>query len=125
MRRLGVQRVPARGAADSRRVEHGALQQDPRRAVTHLAGLTAHHARKRDRLLAVGDDEVVGAELALLAVESGHRLALAGAPHDDARALQLLEVEGMERMSELEQDEVGRVDHVADGPHSADAQPFL
>src|SRR5207237_4790459 len=76
-------------------------------------------------LLAVGDDEVVGAELALLAVESRHRFAFARAADQDSPASEPVQVETMQRMPELEQRQIRRVHHVADGSDPTGAQPLL
>ena len=85
----------------------------------------AHHAGQGDRLLGIGDHQVVGAELALLAVERGQRLALARAAHHDAAAGELLQIESVQRVAQLEQGQVGGVDDVADGAHAAGAQALL
>ena len=102
MRSLGVQRVPAGGPADSAGLEHGALQQNLRSCFRYFAGSAAHHAGQRDRLLCIGDDQVVGGQLALLAVEGGHRLAFARPPHHDAALGQPLQIERVQRMAQLE-----------------------
>ena len=117
--------MAARRAPDAGRVEHRALEENPRRALAHLAALPAHHAGQRDRLRGVGDDQVVGEKLALLAVERRQELAFARAPHDDAGAVEAIEIERVQRVSQLEQRQVGRVHHAVDGPHAARAQPLL
>ena len=70
---------------------------------------------------------ISGSKRALDVVERGHRLALAGAPHDDPPAAHLVEVEGVERLAGGEHHVVGDVDDVRDralaGGHQALLEP--
>ena len=120
-----MQAVPPRRAADSCGFEHRTFQENSRSCRGHFARLAAHHAGQRDGLFRVGDDQVVGAQLPLLAVQGYERLALARTADDDFFAGELVEIEPVQRVAELEQREVGRVDDVADRPHAAGPQTLL
>jgi hypothetical protein len=125
---LGVHGVTARGAAHAARGEVRALQQHARGAGADLAVGSAHHPGQTHRALAVGDHQVVRVELALDAVEGHQNFAFARAAHLDPRAPHALQVEGVHRLAELQQHQVGDVDHVGDGAYAqalqAVAQPI-
>ena len=57
------------------RLEVRGLEQHLGRRLRHLGVLAAHHAGDPDRPLGVGDDEILGIELALAAVEGDELLA--------------------------------------------------
>jgi len=95
------------GDDDGREVRR--LQQDRRRHRADLGRAAAHHAGERDRTAAVGDEQVLGVERAVLAVQGGQPLPrLRPADHD--LALQRVEVEGVQRLPQLEHHRVGDVD---------------
>ena len=89
----------------------------------NLGDPATHHAGEGARLRLVGDDEVVRGEGAVLPVEGGEVLPLPGGPDHDLAAAHLVEVEGVERMPELEEHQVGRIDHVGDGANPAGLEP--
>ena len=95
-----------------------ALDQHVGRRRVHLGLAAAHHAGQRDRALGVRDHQILGIELARLAVERRQLLARARAPHAHLAAAQLAQVEAVQRLAELEQHQVRDVDHDA-----AAAQP--
>ena len=64
VRALGAQRMPLGAAQDADRLEVGGLEQDVRRRLPDLGVLAAHDPGERDRALGVGDDEILGVELA-------------------------------------------------------------
>ena len=77
VRGLAVQLVPARHPPDGARVPVRGLEQDPGRLVAHLGVGAAHRAGQRLRAAHVLDDQIIGDERPLLAVERDQRLALA------------------------------------------------
>ena len=78
----------------------------------------AHDPGDADRaVVGVADQQVVGGERALDAVERRHRLAVVGEAHAEAAAAERVEVERVVRLVELEHHVVGDVDDVADRPH--------
>ena len=121
MRGVGVHAVALGHAADRRRVEPRRLDQHVLRLLGDHGVEAAHHAGQRDRLLRVGDDQVVGRELAVDAVERLQHFAFARAAHDDRAAFQQVEIEGVRGMAELVERVVGGVGGVVDG---ARAQQF-
>ena len=114
-----------RGAEDAERLEVRRLEQELARLGPHLALLAAHHAGDRDRPLGVRDREVVGRELAHLAVERPDPLADARPPDDDAAFGKPRPVEGVQRAAEGEHHVVRHVDDVRDRPHPGREQPRL
>ena len=68
-RRLARQLVPARSERDRPRVPVRCLEHDVGGHRADLGRRAAHHSGERDRAGVVGDDQVVGVERALLAVE--------------------------------------------------------
>ncbi len=116
--RLGAQAESARAAAHRDRRELRALDQDVRGRLAHLGFGAADHAGERDRALRVGDHQVRRRERAGLAVERGELLAGGRAAHAHRSAAQGREVERVQRLAELEQDEVRRVYDVVDRAHA-------
>ena len=122
---LAVQAVPTRAAPHGGRVEVRALDQHVAGRVADLAVVAAHHPRDRDRPLVVGDDEIARIEGAILAIQGDDVLTLAGAAHHDARSPQLRQVEGVQRLPELEQHQVRRVDDAVDRSHAGGLEALL
>ena len=123
VRGIGVQPVATRLAADGQRREEGAFEQDVARLGTDTGFRAAHDAGERDRAFGIGDDERVGAQGRLFAVEQRQRLAFAGHPHPDLTR-ELAQIEAMHRLTEFEQHIVGDIDHRADGANAAAPQPL-
>ena len=122
----------AAGAADVAAIEGSALKQHVNGLVGDLAVEAAHDAGKGNcAVLAIRDDGVLVRELALLAIQGGEHLAVAGGTdHDVALSVDLRElakVKGVQRLSGEEHDIVGDIDHVVDGTgagsHDALCQP--
>ena len=109
----------AGSAADVGALELGALEEKLARRFGDAAVQSAHDARQRDRLFAVGDDEVLARELERLFVERGDLLPFPRAADADAAVRDAGEVERVHGLTQLEQDEVGDVDHVVDGAQPA------
>jgi hypothetical protein len=121
-RRLARQLVPAAHPRDDRRREVRGLEGDRGGAVVDLGLEAAHGAGQADRAAPVGDQQVVVGQRALDVVEGLKLLPRACAPHDD-RALQLAEVERVQRLAGLEHHIVGDVDRERHGAHAAHRQP--
>ena len=69
MRCVGVQTVPPRAATNAGRVEPSGLYQNVLGVDGNHRIPAAHNASQRERLTVVGDDEVVGFQRALAAVQ--------------------------------------------------------
>jgi hypothetical protein len=107
------------GAADRDRIEPGALEEHVARLVPDLGVRPAHDPRERDAAGGVGDEQRVGPELPLLAVERLERLALGRPAHHDPFLGEQAQVEGVERVSQLEEHVVRDVDDDVDRPDAA------
>ena len=125
VRRLcaGLERAARR--PDPLGIEVRALQQHVAGLVRDLRVTASHHAGDRGGALAVADHRHLRRELALLAIQRDHLLALVRPPHDDPVAADLREVERVQRLVQLEQDVVRGVHDVVDGPLSDAAQSGL
>lgn len=117
-----MQAEPARGAAHEQRLEARALEQHARRRAGDLGVEAAHHARERDRSLAVADQQISGDQRALDVVERLELLAVTRVRHADDARLQEIGIERVQRLAELEQHVVGDVDEVGDRAHADRAQ---
>ena len=118
-RGLGGEVEPTRRAAHRDGIEVGRLEQHVAGGDGDLGGGAPHHSGDRDRAGGIGDEHVVRDEGAGDAVERGHRLTGARAAHADLPARERGEVEGVQRLAEVEQDVVGRVDDVVDRTDAA------
>ncbi len=96
-------------------VPAGDLEDDIRGAIGDLGGFAADDAGKRLGSFGVGDDEIVGFECAIDAVERSQGLALAGVSDDQRGACEGVEIEDMAGLSVLEGQPVGDIDDVVDG----------
>ena len=123
--RLAAQTQSARGARDGHRFEVCALEQDSRGRVADFGVETAHHAGDCERLVGVGDQQVVRIERAGDVVERDELARLAGAAHDDLALGDFRVIEGVQRLAEFEHDVVGRIDDVVERAHPAQFQPAL
>ena len=114
--------MPAAGAEHRDGVPVGGLDQHVRGGVGHLGVLAAHHAAEADDAGVVGDDEVLGRQRAVVAVERGEALALGGAADAD-RSGELVGVVPVDRAAELEHHVVGDVDGQRDRTLAEQHQP--
>ena len=105
----------AAGQADGRTVERRALEHHVRGALGDLALLAAHDAGQARGALLVTDDQVVGAQGALVSVQRGQRLAGMGAAHHDLPPAHLAQVKGVHGMAVFDHDVVGDIHDVVDG----------
>jgi hypothetical protein len=103
----------AGGSADALGLEIRALENDVGRAFRHAGIGSAHHTRKRNGALGVGDDEVLRLQSVGFAVESGERFARPRGTHLQVAA-KFRGVERMQRLSSFQQDVVRHVDDVID-----------
>ena len=109
----------ARRPPDRARVEVRALEEDARRLLRDRRREPAHDAREGDGLLGVRDHEMLRGERALDAVERHERLPRPRAPHDDRREAvdslrERVEVERVERLADVPEDVIRRVDRGGD-----------
>lgn len=104
----------AGGAADGEGRKGGGFQENVGGAGVHLAVEAPHDAGQGDRFFGVGDDEHVGGQRVLGAVQSGKGFLGMGAADDDAAAGQAMEIKSVQRLAELEHDVVGYVHDVVD-----------
>src|SRR5271165_1238428 len=93
MARLGVQAVASRRATHAARIEVRALEKDAFGRRSDLAVTTPHDAGERYRPLAVADDQVVGSQCSLDAVERHQYFPRTRMSDDDASAAHSVEVE--------------------------------
>ena len=105
-------------ARDPHPLEVGGLEEDLLRARGDLRRRPSHDAGDRLRFaLGIADDEIAPVEDPFDAVERRHPLTVVREAHDDPTPAEPSDVEGVQRLVPLEQDVVGDVDDVADGPH--------
>ena len=110
--------------ADAGAVKAGGLKDHVGGVIHDLAVLAAHDTRQAHGPGLVGDDQVVGGELAHLAVQGGELLALLSPAHDDLAALHIAVVKGVHGLAVLQHDVVGDVHDVVDGAYAHGAQPL-
>src|SRR6267142_4494006 len=112
--RFARQAEGAAGAANAGRLEVGGLEHDVGRVLRDLGLGTAHNAGHDRGPLGVADDGHLSRQPSAHSVQGDDLFPWFGSAHDDGRAPQFGEVEGMERLIDLEQDVVGRVHDVVD-----------
>src|SRR5882724_3783115 len=121
--RFARQAEGAAGASNASRLEVGGLEHDVGRVLRDL-GLGAAHDAGHDRgPLGVADDGHLSRQPSAHSVQGDDLFPWFGSAHDDGRAPQFGEVEGMQRLIDLEQDVVGRVHDVVDGPLANALEP--
>ena len=111
MRSIRVQQMPLRRTPHHARIE-------PRRLHQNIPGLrrnhrvpAAHHTSKAQRLLLIGDHQIIRIEKALHAIERAQLLAVARAADNDP-ALQLVQIERVRRLPHRQHNIIGRIDSV-------------
>jgi hypothetical protein len=120
---LGFQPEFPAGEADALGFEAGALEHDGLVAALTSDRRATHNAGDGLRFLRVGDDQHPGFQRPVGGIEGFDALAFHRAADAQLASGQLRQVEGMHRLSELEQDIVGDVHHVIDGADAARPQP--
>ena len=113
LRRFAVQAQLLGGAADVDEIEIRRLQKDVPRALGHLGRRAAHDTGQGNGAGVIGDQQHVGTQLTLDAVQGLQRFARLRPPHHDA-ALQRLVVESMQGLARFEHDVIGDVHDVVD-----------
>ncbi len=115
-RRVDVGRVPVRR-----------LHEDAGRVGLDLGAVSAHDTGDRRRPGGVGDEADLAVDGARLVVERDDLLAVGGAAHDEATALDAVQIEGVQRLAGQQHDVVRDVDDVVDralaAGHQARLQP--
>ncbi len=99
------------------RVEVGCLDEDLGGVGGDLGGGATHDPGECHGPGVVGDDEVFRVELTLDAVEGDQPLPVTGAAHHD-RTGQFRPVEGVQRLTQSQHDQICDVDRHRDGPHT-------
>ena len=122
--RLGAHTQGQRAPADAGAVEAGGLEHHVVGVVHDLGVQPAHDARQTYRPALVGNDQMVGVQRVLPAVQGGELFALSGTADDDLPAVDIAVVEGVHGLAVLQHDVVGDVHDVVDGPHSHGAKPL-
>ena len=93
-------------------------------AARDLAALASHDAGQRDGPFGIADDEIVGIERRASTPSSVFSFSPPlRAAHDDGAAPHAVEIERVNRVAELEEDQVGDVDDVGDGAHAEAREP--
>ena len=110
--------------ADAGAVEAGGLEHHVGGVRHDLGVQSAHDARQAHGPVLVGDDQVVGGELAHVAVQGGQFLALLGPADDDVAALHIAVVKGVHGLAVLQHHIVGDVHDVVDGTDAHAPQPL-
>ena len=82
-----------------------------------------HDAGQSHWLFGVGDDQRIGAQFQLGAVERSERLTLARPADDDLRSRQQRPVKRVQGLAVLHHDKVGDVDNIVDGTQADSLQP--
>ena len=117
-RRVARKRKPPRTARHRGRVEPRRFEENVDGRIGNRACVSAHDAPERERLPFVGDQEDIGGQTDLLPVQQFEPLAVAREPHDYV-AVDRTVVESMQRLPELEHDEVGDIDDRGNRTQSA------
>ena len=110
--------------ADAGAVEAGGLEHHVGGVRHDLGVQSAHDARQAHGPVFVGNDQVVGGELAHVAVQGGQLLALLGPADDDMAALHIAVVKGVHGLAVLQHHVVGDVHDVVDGADAHAPQPL-
>ena len=111
---VGIQVQLAPGGRHRNRVEHRDLEEHAGGAVAHAGALAAHHTSQIIDTFGIADCDHAGFHLVGLLVQSGERLAAIRLPHDQLTAVNLVDVIGMQRATQIEHHIVGDVDKGAD-----------
>src|SRR6266404_383070 len=113
--RLARQAEGAPSAPNASRLEVGGFEHNVRGAVGNFGLGTAHDAGHDRGPLGVADDGHLSRQPSAHSVQGDDLFPWLGSAHDDGRAPQLREIEGVQRLIDFEQDVVCRVDDVVDG----------
>ena len=100
----------------------GGLHQNIGRGIADLADAAAHHAGQRGDALCIGDHDVVRIEVPGHLVECRHSRSLNCPVHSQLPTPDQVMIKSVKRLTHLQHDVVGDVDHVADRPDSCPLQ---
>ena len=123
-RSVSLEGMPLGGLADGAGIKICALYEYVGGRRGNSGVDASEHAGYAHRTVGVRDYDVLGRKLALLLVKGHYPFTLSSPSDDHLSAGDLVSVEGMERLAELPEDEVGNVHYVVDRPE-ADGQQLL
>ena len=103
-----MQSVPPRARTNRTRIKPRRFHQNVLRRLRHARVPPTHHARQRQRLLLIGDHQVIRRQRVLASIQQLQPLARPRAPHHNP-ALNLVEVEHMRRLPHRQPSEVRRI----------------
>ena len=118
-----MQTVGAGLAGQGNGVEEGALQKQITRSAVDATVLAPHHASDGQGTLVIGNDQRIGTQADLLAIQQDQLLALFGHAHTNA-AIDFGKIEGMQRLAQLEHDVVGDINGGIDTADVRTTQAF-
>ena len=124
-RGVGIQAVALGRLADRDGVEVCALEEYVRRGVADARIEAAEDASDTHRTHGRTYHQILRRELALHAVERDKGRALGAVAHDDLVSLDLVGIEGVQGLSQLEEDVIGYVDQIVLGVDARGAQFVL
>src|SRR5699024_1437291 len=117
-RGLGAHSDAARRDADAGTGECGAFKDHHFGVFSDFAVFTAHDAGNAHGLDRVGDEQRLGRDTALLAVQRGDNFVRPAAAHDDFVLLDAGIVKSVHGLAIFQHDIVGDIDNVVDGTHA-------
>ena len=121
---LAGELVSTTGAEHRERIEGCRFEHDLGGRIVDFGGRAAHDTGQRDRSRSVGDDDVLGIEGTLDAVQRGQLLPRIRAA-DDQIAVELGRIERVQRLAELVEHVVGDIDGRRDRAHTGEQQSTL
>ncbi|RMO19822.1 hypothetical protein ALQ47_05273 [Pseudomonas cichorii] len=116
VRGIGVQAIGTSLAGHRNGVEESTFQEDIASLGGNAAVLATHDASDGQGALVVGNDQGVGTQADFLTVEQDQFLALLGHAHTNP-AIDFGQIEGMQRLTQLQHDVVGDIDSCIDAAH--------
>ena len=124
---FGRNLVTACGTRDRHLIEVRGFQQDVLGFGSDLAIHAAHHACDAKHtgaafaIRGIGDQQILDAQIVILAIQRGELLTFVGATHHD-RSFDLIQIVGMHRLSQVEHHVVGDIHCQGDGTHACAGQ---
>ena len=118
---IGMQTMTAGAAGNGQRAEERAFQQNVLRFIVYAGVLAAENSAHSQGFLVVSNNQSIGIQISLGAVEQDQGFAFMRHTHDNS-AFNAVFIEGVHRLAELEQNVVGHVNNGIDGANAAAAQ---
>ncbi len=115
-----MQAVTTGATGDRERTEEGALQQYILRFAIHARVLATKDTAHGQGFVVVGNHQRIGLQFSFATVEQHQRLVLLRHPNNDP-ALNAAQIEGVHRLTQLQQDEVSDVYHSDAASHASTA----